>query len=98
MEVANAHFGIIAVSEQPFSFNASIYTQEELEQAAHNYELTESDSTVLCIDHALNGIGSNSCGPAVLKKYQFDDTAFQFGFTLVPFVKEQQVIAGNIQK
>lgn len=98
VEVANAHFGIIAVSEQPFSFNASIYTQEELEQAAHNYELTESDSTVLCIDHALNGIGSNSCGPAVLKKYQFDDTAFQFGFTLVPFVKEQQVIAGNIQK
>ena len=54
---------------------------------AHNYELEESDSTVLCLDYALNGIGSNSCGPALLEKYQFDDTSFQLEFTLVPFSK-----------
>ncbi len=45
--------------------------QEELERAAHNYELEESDSTVLCIDYALNGIGSNSCGPVVSDAYRF---------------------------
>ncbi len=38
------------------------YTQEELERAAHNYELEASDHTVLCLDYAQNGIGSNSCG------------------------------------
>ena len=54
---------------------------------AHNYELIESDSTVLCIDYALNGIGSNSCGPEVLAAYRFDEKEFQFGFTLVPYVK-----------
>ena len=88
VEVANTQFGIIIVSDQPFSFNASIYTQEELENAAHNYELVEADSTVLCIDYALNGIGSNSCGPAVLDCYRFDDTAFQFQVELVPYIKE----------
>ena len=88
VEVSNAQFGITAVSEQTFSFNASLYTQEALERAAHNYELEESDSTVLCIDYALNGIGSNSCGPAVLDQYRFDDAAFRFQFELVLFVKE----------
>ena len=40
-----------------------------------------------CLDYALIGIGSNSCGPALLEKYQFDDTSFQLEFTLVPFSK-----------
>lgn len=86
-EIANDQFGIAAASEKPFSFNASVYTQEELEHAKHNYELVRSDSTVLCIDYALNGIGSNSCGPVVMDAYRFNDTEFEFGFKLVPFVK-----------
>ena len=87
VELHNARYGIVAVSETPFSFQASNYTQEMLTQAKHNYELEESDSTVLCIDYALNGIGSNSCGPEVLAAYRFDEKKFQFGFTLVPYVK-----------
>jgi beta-galactosidase len=87
VELYNGRYGIAAVSETPFSFQASNYTQEMLAQAKHNYELEESDSTVLCIDYALNGIGSNSCGPEVLAAYRFDEKEFQFGFTLVPYVK-----------
>lgn len=87
VELYNGRYGIVAVSETPFSFQASNYTQEMLAQAKHNYELEESDSTVLCIDYALNGIGSNSCGPEVLAAYRFDEKEFQFGFTLVPYVK-----------
>ena len=87
VELYNGRYGIAAVSETPFSFQASNYTQEMLAQAKHNYELVESDSTVLCIDYALNGIGSNSCGPEVLAAYRFDEKEFQFGFTLVPYVK-----------
>lgn len=87
VELYNGRYGIAAVSETPFSFQASNYTQEMLTQAKHNYELEESDSTVLCIDYALNGIGSNSCGPEVLAAYRFDEKEFQFGFTLVPYVK-----------
>lgn len=87
VELTNGQYGIAAVSKNPFSFNASVYTQEELERVSHNYELKESDSTVFCMDYAMNGIGSNSCGPDVMDKYRFDEEAFQFQFALIPFVK-----------
>ena len=88
VELGNSQYGITAVAEEDtFSFNASFYTQEELEEKAHNYELIESDSTVFCLDYAQNGIGSNSCGPDVLEAYRFDDRLFRFRFTLVPYVK-----------
>ena len=87
VELTNGQCGIAAVSKNPFSFNASVYTQEELERVSHNYELKESDSTVFCMDYAMNGIGSNSCGPDVMDKYRFDEEAFQFQFELIPFVR-----------
>ena len=87
VELNNSRYGIVASAEKAFSFNASYYTQEELEKKTHNYELTESDSVVFCVDYALNGIGSNSCGPVVLEQYRFDDVLFWFQFTLIPYVK-----------
>ncbi len=87
VELTNGQYGIAAVSKNPFSFNVSVYTQEELERVSHNYELKESDSIVFCMDYAMNGIGSNSCGPDVLDKYRFAEEAFQFQFELIPFVK-----------
>ena len=87
VELNNSRYGIVVSAENAFSFNASYYTQEELEEKTHNYELTESDSVVFCVDYALNGIGSNSCGPVVLDQYRFDDVLFRFQFTLIPYVK-----------
>ena len=87
VELNNSRYGIVVSAENAFSFNASYYTQEELEKKTHNYELTESDSVVFCVDYALNGIGSNSCGPVVLDQYRLDDVLFRFQFTLIPYVK-----------
>ena len=87
VELNNSRYGIVVSAENAFSFNASYYTQEELEKKTHNYELIESDSVVFCVDYALNGIGSNSCGPVVLEQYRFDDVLFRFQFTLIPYVK-----------
>ena len=87
VELNNSRYGIVASAEKAFSFNASYYTQEELEKKTHNYELIESDSVIFCVDYALNGIGSNSCGPVVLEQYRFDDVLFRFQFTLIPYVK-----------
>ncbi|NME58260.1 DUF4981 domain-containing protein [Dorea formicigenerans] len=87
VELNNSRYGMVVSAENAFSFNASYYTQEELEKKTHNYELTESDSVVFCVDYALNGIGSNSCGPVVLEQYRFDDVLFRFQFTLIPYVK-----------
>ena len=77
-------YRLTAVSAAPFSFNASRYTQEELTEKAHNYELEDSGSAVLCLDYAQNGIGSNSCGPQVMEPYAFNDEAFRFAVKLIP--------------
>ena len=87
VEITNSQFGLAAASEETFSFNTSEYTQEALEYAGHNFELSKSGSTVFCLDYAQNGIGSNSCGPYVEAPYRFDDVEFKFQFKLVPFVK-----------
>ena len=77
----SAH-SITMTSAVPFSMNASPYTAEELTVATHNYELPESDKSVLCIDYRQNGIGSNSCGPELDEKYRFDEDEWEFGFTM----------------
>ncbi len=69
---------VTAVSSRPFSFNVSYYSQEELTRKAHNFELEKSGSTIVCLDYAQNGIGSNSCGPELQKEYQFTEETFTF--------------------
>ena len=87
VKLLNGNFALTAVSPRPFSFNASVFTQEELEQKAHDYELNPSGSTVLCLDYKQHGIGSNSCGPRVMDKYRFDEEEFLFCMTLIPSCK-----------
>ena len=83
--VSGEGYGITAVLAGSFSFNASVYTQEELTQKGHNYELNPSGSTVLCLDYAQNGIGSNSCGPRLLEKYRLDEEKFRYQLRLMPY-------------
>ena len=80
--LSDGRFVFGASSSHPFSFNGSIYTQKELEQKAHDYELEASGSTVLCLDYAQNGIGSNSCGPELSEQYQFGSELFLFSVKL----------------
>lgn len=76
--------GALEVSGDDFSFSASEYTQEELTQKKHNFELEPYGSTVLCLDYRQSGIGSNSCGPELAKRYRLDDSAFTFSLQLLP--------------
>lgn len=72
-----------------FSFQASVYTQEELTEKRYNYELVPCGSTVLNLDFRQNGIGSNSCGPRISEKNRFNDECFTFELNLLP---EKQVL------
>lgn len=87
VSVEAANSGITACSENIFSFNTSVYTQEELTSKKHNFELQESGYTVLCLDYAQNGIGSNSCGPELSEKYRLDQKEFEFKIKLIPYTK-----------
>ncbi|MFQ9337864.1 MAG: beta-galactosidase small subunit, partial [Varibaculum sp.] len=80
--LAGKDLKIEVVSEDVFSFNASYYCQEELTTKPHDYQLTEADSTILCLDHLMAGIGSQSCGPKLLEKYRVHFETIQFSFTI----------------
>ncbi len=74
--------GMIVSGENPFSFQASVFTEEELTKKAHNYELIPSGNTVLHLDYRQNGIGSASCGPRLLPEYRFEEERFTFSLRL----------------
>lgn len=80
--VEDSFTALQAVADSPFSFNCSPYSQEELTARGHDCDLAEDPSTVLCLDWAQAGIGSNSCGPALAPEYRLDDQAFTFGVHL----------------
>ncbi len=82
--VSGGGLTLTAASSDAFSFNASPYTAEELTRAMHNVELVASGMTVLCLDYANAGIGSNSCGPVLLEKYQVNPSELRFAVTLTP--------------
>ena len=68
-------------SEQPFSFNLSPYTQEELTQKTHSYELVRAGYDVLCID-INEWYGSNSCGPNLKPKYRLIENNINFNISI----------------
>lgn len=84
--IKNDFLQLTAMGEHTFSFQASRYTQEELARKAYNYELVKAPFTVLCLDYAQSGMGSNSCGPELQKKYRLDDKEFCFEIHLKPQV------------
>lgn len=69
-EISDGDTVVRIESESNFSFNASVYTQEELSSKRHNFELEKSGFTVVCADSAMAGVGSTSCGPALDEKYR----------------------------
>ncbi len=70
VEITDGKTVLRAEGERKISFNASEYTQEELCSKRHDWELSKCGKTVLCLDSEMSGVGSNSCGPELDKKYQ----------------------------
>ncbi|MNB70350.1 Evolved beta-galactosidase subunit alpha [compost metagenome] len=77
-------------SGTPFSFNASHYTPEDLTEAGHNYELSRRPETIVHLDYRMSGVGSNSCGPALLAPYRLDEKEFEFELSIAPVFKEDE--------
>ena len=57
-------------SDVPFSFSVNPYTTRQLTETLHSYELEENDFVNVCIDLAMRGVGSHSCGPKLPEKYE----------------------------
>ena len=84
-----AGHGFLFTSCEPFSFNASHFSPEQLTETRHHYELKREPETTVMLDMRMDGIGSNSCGPELAEKYRFNETEFSSSVTIKPvFVAE----------
>lgn len=69
-------------SEKPFETGISHYTAADLFNAFHPSELEERPFAYLTLDLAQRGLGTGSCGPQTLEKYQLNEKFYEFKFTL----------------
>ncbi|MCU4742717.1 glycoside hydrolase family 2 TIM barrel-domain containing protein [Natronoglomus mannanivorans] len=77
--------GLHASGDGLSDFVAHRYTTADLEAADHRNDLPERDEITLRLDHAHNGIGSGSCGPATFDEHRLEPGTYEFELELRPF-------------
>jgi beta-galactosidase len=63
-------------------FNATHYTVEDLYAAKHTHELAPRPETILYLDAAHRGLGTQSCGPDTLDRYKLNARRYSLRYTL----------------
>lgn len=81
---ADEHGLMIAASDQ-LSFTALHFTDQDLHQAKHLYQLRPRGETVLSLDYTQQGLGNASCGPDQLPAYKIPFKPAALSFTLMPY-------------
>lgn len=75
--------GLRVQGDPTFDFSVSHFTQENLTQATHTYQLERQDVAYLNLDFGHTGLGGASCGPMTLDKYLLRvNEPLTFGFLL----------------
>ena len=70
-------------ADMPFSCSVNPFTTKQLRESLHSFELEENDFVNICIDLAMRGVGSKSCGPDLPSYYEIPKTlknTFRFTF------------------
>lgn len=76
--------GKLCFEGDSFDCNVSSYNIENLIDAEHTDELFKDGKTHLRIDYKVSGLGSNSCGPELDKKYCLCEKEIDFKFSISP--------------
>lgn len=77
--------GVMIVANGKLSFTALHYTDQDLEQAAHPYDLKRRKETILSLDYAQMGLGNASCGPTPLPEYYIPFKPASISFSIRPY-------------
>ncbi|MDG4863094.1 glycoside hydrolase family 2 TIM barrel-domain containing protein [Streptomyces sp. T-3] len=80
-ELTDSGQGLRVEGEPAFWFTARRWTPEQLDAATHRPDLVAGDAVWVNLDHAQQGIGSQSCGPGVLPRYRLAARDAEFSFT-----------------
>ena len=74
-----------AFKEEYFNFNARTFTQKLLQNAKHQEDLHDENTTVINIDGFTRGTGTASCGPDILPQFEVDGSkGLEFTFYMMP--------------
>ncbi|WP_163101086.1 beta-galactosidase subunit alpha [Peribacillus alkalitolerans] len=79
------NFGLYVNGKTSFNMSAYNYTKEDIDEAKHLYQLKKRNFITLNLDHQVNGLGSNSCGPGPLPEYQLKPKTFEYEVTFIPY-------------
>lgn len=75
--------GFSVSSDFPFEFSMHSYSQEKIEKAMHNHELTKDEYYSLCIDAKQRGVGGDMPGTACLHEpYKMHSGNYSFAFSI----------------
>lgn len=84
--------GVAFVADSVMSVSALPWSQQQLTQAAHIYQLPESDGTYLHLDAKVTGLGGASCGQGgPFVEDQALSHNYNFGFIIRPLAAQQQL-------
>jgi beta-galactosidase/beta-glucuronidase len=92
MSLQNHALGLLAIGLPTFDFSAHVYATDKIDKARHTYDLVPEDCITVNLDYRQHGIGSASCGPDVLEKYQLKTENFSFQVRLTPFLSNENPI------
>ena len=68
------------------------FTADDLDQAAHPYQLTKLKETILSVNYGSQGTGNASCGPDTLSAYLIpNDRAYSYEYTMIPYTTGEDV-------
>lgn len=74
------HQAVGFISDEPFSFNVKHYSDQQMTTTAHHDELVKEPYSFVHIDAAHRGIGTNSCGPKLPKRYQINQESYELNY------------------
>jgi beta-galactosidase len=77
--------GLLAVGSPFLEVSAHHFTTQNLTEAKHTFELKRMPEITLNLDYAQSGLGSASCGPGRLEKYQLKAEETHFSLWMRPF-------------
>ncbi len=75
--------GYSFVCKEGMDINVSEYSIDELTNKTHNFELEKDGKVHVRVDYMNSGIGSNSCGPELIKRYQMNHENVHFKFSVI---------------
>ena len=88
-------WGLLVTAAEPFQWNVSMFTPEQLTAATHAEDLVPADTVTMHLDARHRGLGTLSCGPDTLPEYRIGAGRYRFTWAATPVNVRRDDLAGD---